>query len=251
MYTLNYIKQLIEAYAQSLSELEAHTKEEYGRLKEKEKKHFQYLFEALRDSNPALLQLNFNDHLDKESIELIINRIIQNASKTYSAPFLPTGNTVLDFVEQDSFLTPTFVKWQYQGYKKQNFVISYNNELFRLAHTQLTKLMTNMLLPFYPGKIHFNIFDPGMTGLADELTVGFDSEIYNNIIITEDSDATACIRRLRERMQLVMQSYGDIIRYNELNKTIAIPYEVVVLCNYPEGFERHTNQMLPRIYQAK
>lgn len=245
METINYIKDLIDEYIHALSEIDAETESEYQYKLNATREQFASLFNALRNSYPELLHYNWSESMTDDECERTVNRMFLNASSRYSAAFLPTGNVAVDHIMDDVFVTPTFMPWQCEGNRKQNFVISYDNNLWYEAQSLQATLLQNMLLCFAPGKIRFNIFDFSMTGMSDAITLNYNSDVYNEKVIMEDRDATECIRRLRERMQAVMQKYGDMARYNERKKAIEIPYEVVVLNNYPEGYERYTSQLQP------
>lgn len=245
MDTLNYINDLLEEYIQAISSIDSETESEYNYRYKSTKEHFVELFDAMRNAHPEMLQYNYTDDMPEDELDRIVNRINQNAASHFSAPILPFENVALDKVNEDIFVTPTFLPWQMEGNRKQNFVISFNNNMWAEAQNMQSNLLQNMLLQFAPGCIRFNIFDFGMTGMSDSITLHYDSEIYNGKVIMEDREAAECIRRLRDRMQTVMQKYGDYARYCERVKKIEIPYEVVVLNNYPEGFSRYNNLLQP------
>ena len=245
MDTLNYIRELMEAYTHELSNIDTEDEAEYKYRANAVRERVAIIFNAMRDANPELLQYNFDNSMSIEDVEKIINRIAQNASTRYTVPILPVNYFAVDSINEDYFVTPTYVKWQNPGYRKQNFVISYNEELRYNAKSQLAALLQNMILCFAPGKIRFNIFDLTMSGMADTLTVGYDDSVYNGSVIMEESSARDCIKRLRLRMQETMSKYGDVARYNETHQEIAIPYEVVVLNDYPSRFENLTQEIQP------
>lgn len=245
MESLNYIKELMDTYCHELSSIDTEDEAEYICRSNAVRNRVAKLFNAMRDANPELLQYNYATSLSKEAVDRIINRIAQNASRHYSAPILPINYVAVDYINGDVFVTPTFIKWQREGNRRQNFVISYNEELRLNAKRQLNVLLQNMLLCFPPGKILFNIFDQTMSGMADYLTVGYDEAVYNGSVIMDESSARNCIKRLRERMQMVMGKYGDVARYNETHRDIHIPYEIVVLNDYPARYENLTAELEP------
>lgn len=245
MFTLDYIKKLLDEYIQAVSSIDVKTEHEYNYRFNAIRDHFKNLFNAMRDASPELLQYNFPSNMEGEEAQRIINRIAINALTRYSAPFLPVCDVSVDKINDDVFVFPSFIQWQNEGNRKQNFVISFNNNQWAVAKQMQATLLHNMLMCFSPGKLRFNIFDFSMTGMSDSVTINYQSDLYNEKVIMEERDATECIRRLRERIQSVMQKYGDVARYNERKKTIEIPYEVVVLNNYPEGYERYIGQMQP------
>lgn len=245
METLNYIQALMGAYALDLSRIDTENEAEYNERAQAVRERTVSLFNAMRDSAPELLQYNFADSMSDEEVRRTINRIALDANKRYTAPIIPDNIAAIDYINGEPFVTPTYVKWQNDGYRKQNFVINYNGELQSVAKRQLTALMQNMLLCFAPGKIRFNIFDQMMSGMADFVTVGYDETIYNGNVIMDEAAARDCIKRLRERMQMVMGKYGDIARYNEKHQEIVMPYEVVVLNDYPARYENVTAELQP------
>lgn len=245
METLNYIQALMGAYALDLSSIDTENEAEYNERAQAVRECTISLFNAMRDSAPELLQYNFADSMSDEEIRRTINRIALDANKRYTAPILPDNIAAIDYINGEPFVTPTYVKWQSDGYRRQNFVINYNGELQSVAKRQLTALMQNMLLCFAPGKIRFNIFDQMMSGMADFVTVGYDEMVYNGNVIMDEAAARDCIKRLRERMQMVMGKYGDIARYNEKHQEIVMPYEVVVLNDYPARYENLTAELQP------
>lgn len=152
METLNYIQALMGAYALDLSSIDTENEAEYNERAQAVRVRTVSLFNAMRDSAPELLQYNFADSMSDEEVRRTINRIALDANKRYTAPIIPDNIAAIDYINGEPFVTPTYVKWQNDGYRKQNFVINYNGELQSVAKRQLTALMQNMLLCFAPGK---------------------------------------------------------------------------------------------------
>ena len=247
MNTLNHIKHMLETYANALAAIDTDSQAEYEQHEQVIRQQLLAQLASLQHVHPALLQMNMPKTIETEELQQLISRLFEKAEETYSCPLLPTGEYTHDKIADDHFFTPAYTVWQRDDNAKPNFLIAYSNKERVVAQSALRQLSFNMLCQFPPGKLHFTIIDFNMSGLASDLTVGFDNTLYHDSIIMDEHAAHQVIKSLRDRMQAVMGKQGDLVQYNELHGEIAVPYEVVILNDYPQNFKSLTAELMPLV----
>lgn len=245
MMTLNYTKKVIDAYINDITALDSPDENSYNHDVQDLKTQFVNGINYLRDSYPELYQVNQPDFLGEEDAKALKDTLRLNASHRYCLDFLPTGAYTLDIVNEERIFMPSYVEWHAVGNPYRNFVINYNDDCVAQAKDTFNALMLNMLLCLPTKKVKLNIFDFSMTGLADLFTVNLESELYHDEIITDSMKATARVSALIEHMSSVMKKYGNLVEYNQRKREIAMPYEIVVLCEYPRNYDDVMNHLVP------
>lgn len=247
MNTLNHIKQLLETYVDALASIDSDDQQAYEQQVMALKRQLTGQLAAMRHLNPALLQLNIPDVMATDDVQDLVNCMLKRAEDTYSCVILPTGEFTHDVIADEHYFAPAYTIWQHSSNPRPNFVVPYRNNEKAAAQAALNLLTFNMLCQFSPGKLNFTIIDLNMSGLASGLTVGFDNALFHHSILMDEFETHRAIKSLRERMQTVMGKYGDLVQHNLRNKEIAIPYEVVILNDYPTRCDGLTADLMPLI----
>lgn len=243
--TINLIKQCLSSYAVALQSIDSDNEVEAKQLTEQTRQDFLHCMQMLCHLNPELLQLNLPDYIDEQDAQALKQRLICNAGRRFSLDILPTANSLQDVIYGDCIQTPVFVPWQDENNLQQNFVINYTNAQKREAMLAMNTLVMNMLIGLPAKKVRLNIFDFNMTGMSDLFTVNLDPMLYHDEIVYNDETASFRLKSLLEHMSSVMKKYGNLVAYNNRNKQIAMPYEVVILNCYPYCFDNYMSQLMP------
>lgn len=243
--TLNYIKDILEAYAQKLRDVDSTDKETWLQEVKNTRSEFMECMRLLSSIYPELLQVNMPDFMDDEDLLKLGERLSANSSRRFALDYLATAGCLTDVVNGEVIETPAFVPWQDENNDKQNFVINYTNSNKREAKSALCTLVLNMMLSLPVRKVLLNVFDFNMTGLADGLTTRLEPELFHDEIVFNYETAGPRIRHLLEHMAMVMKKYGDLVAYNSRNNEIALPYEIVILNCYPYNMDSYMTELMP------
>ena len=237
LMTLNYIKRILDSYIQDLSTYDSADEVTYKKHETQTNKKLVECFNYLSSLHPELFQVNMSRYLADDDAKILKTRFRENAKKRYSLDILPSAGWFLDTINNESIFTPAYVLWQREDSSLQNFVINYDNTSKHKAKDALNGLLMNMMLCLPVKKLLLNFFDFTMSGLADLFTVNLEPQLYHDDIIVDQDNAHQRLKLLLAHMATVMKQYGNLASYNNSHQEIALPYEVVVLNNYPSKYD--------------
>jgi hypothetical protein len=221
MKTINQIKLLVEHLANSIY---ANTiKDNVSGNSE-----FNKIVNDVRNNFLPLFQ--FNIEAESEETQLIFNKIKDNVKDNVAVSYLPDGQHTTDLIDSIVFETPTIMEWQ-KGNKGQNFVINYSNGTIEKGIHCLNQHIINILLslPNKSFKLHF--VDLTFSAQTSFLTRNLDNKLYDKLI-SGPQEWAQLQETLREKMVKVLEEYGDVVKYNESKKKVAVPYDIVVVTDY-------------------
>ena len=244
-FTINPVRECLEAYISELHTMASLEKEEWQQQADAAQQNLIGSMETLRNLFPEFLQLNLPDYMSDDEALKLKERLRTNAGRRFSLDFLPITSRLVDTINGDTVESPAFVPWQDENNPLQNFVINYTGHQKREAQAVLSTLVMNMLLGLPAKKLLLNIFDFDMTGMCDLFTTNLDPMLYHDEIVYNDETASIRLKDLLEHMTAVMKKYGNLVAWNNRHREIALPYEVVILNNYPHGFENYMGQFMP------
>jgi hypothetical protein len=120
------------------------------------------------------------------------------------------------------------------------------------AISLLQAAMMRILTSFPPGQVRFTIIDPigfGRNFGAFMHLADFDESLVNNQVWTDGRDINDRLGELVAHMERVAQKYlrneyATIEEYNAVAGEVAEPYRVVVVADFPAGFEEKSNNRL-------
>lgn len=220
MKTINQIKLLVEHLVNSLYATTTN-KDVSGSADNN-------IIDDVRNNFLPLFQFNIEAELEETS--LVFNQIRDNVKEEVAVPYLPDGQHTVDIIDNTVFETPTIMEWQ-KGNKGQNFVINYSNGTIEKGIHCLNQHIINILLslPHKSFKLHF--VDLTFSAQASSLTRNLDNKLYDKLI-SGSQEWAQLQETLREKMVKVLEEYGDVVKYNESKKNVAVPYDIVVITDY-------------------
>lgn len=220
MKTINQIKLLVEHLVNSLYATTTN-KDVSGSADNN-------IIDDVRNNFLPLFQFNIEAELEETS--LVFNQIRDNVKEEVAVPYLPDGQHTVDIIDNTVFETPTIMEWQ-KGNKGQNFVINYSNGTIEKGIHCLNQHIINILLslPHKSFKLHF--VDLTFSAHASSLTRNLDNRLYDKLI-SGSQEWAQLQETLREKMVKVLEEYGDVVKYNESKKNVAVPYDIVVITDY-------------------
>lgn len=245
MKTLNQIKYILDAYCYGLHSLHQLDETTYKQQEAEARQRMVECFDMLSNIAPELVQVNLPEFLCEEDAEAFKNRIKQNASQRYALDTLPLPTYNCERINDDEIFTPGYAEWQTTGNSRQNFVINYGDSTKQAAQDALNGLLLNIMIALPPKAVRLNIFDFSMTGMTDLFTVNLDPQLYHDEIVMDNISADKRLKELAEQMGMVMKKYGNLAVYNCQRKEIAMPYELVVLNNYPDNYDNLIDRLKP------
>lgn len=242
MKTINAIYHIVNEFAQKQKGIMSKNKREYEEecLSLKERIKTQFL--ALRDQLPEFTQYEFNDVMSLEETGAIVERIRSNAKKRVSLDLLPTGDYFKDNVQDNIIYTPKFVNWQQDSQSGHNFILNFSGREKEKADLFMNSLIFNMLISLPAKAVHLSFVDLGLSGGYERFTQDLDSSMCGKTVMGTQEFGDL-LRSLTDRMRDALQKYGDAVKYNIRENTIKIPYEVVVLVNYPNNYNSYQSDL--------
>lgn len=232
MKTIQAIKLLLEDCRQRIDRIVALTKKDYEAQVKVEIEVTMERLKSLYMLFPDLMPVSDTSNLTKEDIAVMIQTLEERVSNKFSARLLPTGNVLCDEICGHKIVTPVFSSWQGETAKEGNFVISYGKSEEKDAVAAMNYLVGNMLLSLPIKKVHLNFVNLNYSSTASGLMSKLDKSLFSFISDTKELDAFCS--NMDQRMQDVLQNCeGDLVKYNDKNKQILYPYEIVVLLDYP------------------
>lgn len=244
-HTLKEISTILNEYVNELQSYDSPDEATYLHAAGKARQEMVVCFDLLRDLHPELIQVNMPNFISEEDAEKMKERIRSNAANRYSLDIIPSGQCAVDKIMDDEICTPTYLPWMEEKNPLKNIVIEYSESKKAQAKDIASSIILSIMLGLPAKKVLLNIFDFNMTGMADMFTVNLDPQLYHDEIIMDSSAASLRLKALLEHMSLVMKKYGNLVAYNNRNKEIAMPYEIVVLCGYPRGYDMLIDQLIP------
>lgn len=228
MKSLKSLYTIIDEYSRQCLLLDATSEEEYKKNDDELVDRFTAEVNQLRDVCPGLLQVNCGDSGEDEiEMELLKLSVLAANSDYYSVPYL--GHEYETIYDDDHFEVPGVIEWQHGT--RPNFYIEQD------TNSCLERLLFNMMISLPKGKLHITFVDLGLSGTGSIFYRELNRSGICEEPITSSQNLRDAIASWQKRHIEAIQKYGDIVSYNEEHKTIAIPYEVIVLLDYSERYE--------------
>lgn len=233
---------VLSEYAQKQEGITARSKEQYEKECEEINERTKSELLCLRDLMPELLQIGIEDSLTKTDAKTIVERIKINAKNRCAIDILPTGDYFKDTIQNNSFYSPKFINWQLNNREGYNFVLNYSDRDIEKANKYMNNLILNMLIGLPAKSIKLSFVDLSLSGGYEMFTKGLDESMCNSTVMgTREFDDL--LTNLIERMRDALQNYGDVVKYNMKANSVKIPYEVVVLINYPKNYNSNLDDL--------
>ena len=243
MKTLESIYRIICEFAQKQEAISANNEKLYNEECKKLEEHIMKYFKYLRSLIPELFQIEYDDSLTKEAASELYEQVKANARRRYAVDLLPIGGYYQDTVQGKIIYTPQFINWQVNNQAGYNFVINYTSQMKSEAESFMKNLVMNILLSLPAKSIHLSFVDLSLSGGYELFTKNLDPSICGKAVMS-GKEFQELITSLIERMRSALQNYGEAVKYNIEKQAIKVPYELVVLTNYPKNFNINITDLL-------
>lgn len=242
MKTIKAIKLLLEEYKQHVERIVARSKTEYDKQVKAAQTETMGKLKKLSMLFPDIMPVDDGSSMSEKDMEFMLSNLNRRVKMKYSARLLPSVETLRDDIYGVEFNTPAFIEWQGATSKEANFLIDYDKSNFQDAISAMNYLVGNMLLSLPIKRVHLNFVDLNFTGAAHLFTKNLDKSLYRDLIVDTQQLNDFC-KELQQRMVTVLQECGNLVEYNEQNKTYRYPYEIVVLLDYPNMYDYVAQQL--------
>lgn len=139
---------------------------------------------------------------------------------------------------------------------KSNFSLSYNNSLEAKKAIEIShNVISRVLLSLPANKTKITFIDPlELGGNASPFTPLL-REIYSGRVFTQQNDIETELSKLTRAIENVIQRYlqdkfKDIAEYNTKTKEVPEPYRLLVVYNFPHGFNDTISKKLLNIIKS-
>lgn len=242
MKALKTLYHVLSEYAQKQESITARSKEQYEKECEDINERTKSELLCLRDLMPELLQIGIDSSLTKTDAKTIVERVKLNAKVRCALDILPTGDYYKDSIQNNVFYSPKFINWQTNNREGYNFVLNYSDRDIEKANKYMNNLILNMLIGLPAKSIRLSFVDLSLSGGYEMFTKGLDESMCNSTIMGA-REFDDLLTNLIERMRDALQNYGDVVKYNMKANSVKIPYEVVVLINYPKNYNSNLDDL--------
>lgn len=191
----------------------------------------------LRKRYPEWLYINYSNDITEKEVKALFSRIKENVQGRYNI---------------DCLLCPQFIPVDLEGIKLEIpdvidaidelpvYNINYDNNENKKQMINIVVLHSLVLLPIK--KIRLTFIDLKSTYEYDLLLRNLPSEIYNERPVTSELLMEEFIGRMEKRREDIMKKYGDYSKYCTRNRSIPVPYEMVIL--YDEVVDKKYHKRL-------
>lgn len=116
-------------------------------------------------------------------------------------------------------------------------------------------LISRVLVSLPPNKTKITFIDPLELGANAAPFTPLQREIYGGMVCTQQEDIIAQLKIVTRSIENVIQRYlqdkfEDIAAYNQIMKEVPEPYRLLVVYNFPHGFDSSSCQLLKNILKS-
>lgn len=230
MGTLKPIKKIYQAYATSLHDIKTDDQEEFVTLVSKYRKTFIDDLEKLRDEFPETIAINYSQRMSADDAAKVIGKIAENVKDNYSFPILRSDTVNVDRIMDEIFCVPSFM------------TLDSSTEL--CTNKECLNDWLIMLLLSMPAKsVKLHIVDTETSMMTDFVYSNLHKNLYGGAPVTSENEYEKLLEKLNNRVISCVQKYTNIVDFNESNKTIVMPYEVVVIVSEPKNVRERVGSL--------
>lgn len=242
--TLPIVEKVLKSYVDKLFQIDVETDNEFYSAVKEVKKELLAEVESLRDESPELFFLNYDKTLSADAAKEIVNKITSNAKKHYALDRIPTTDFFVDKVNGDTIVTPSFIS-QWDTYMEIEIPQR------AIQKDLLNSFLINLLLSLPIKKINLRFVDLDNSFLADYIYKNIDSSLFHEKPISDVETFRQFLRAMNERIINSVKQYGNVDEYNKKNKTIAQPYEIIILFDEDKKYLKDQNECLRELEAVK
>lgn len=234
--TLTPVLNIIQEHAYMLRNICATSEKDYREQKETIDEYFAVLANKIRDLYPQLLQINYDEDMSAKDAEKVLKNILRYNSTNYSIEKIFEEEILAPDNHDDYWAVPGIVELFEDGIGKKFYIENDTDSL--------NTLLFNMLISLPKGALNFTFVDFSLSGLGSEFMTSLHANGICNDIITDKAQFQALLKQLGQRQIDALQKYGNVVEYNKKHHTIAMPYEVIVLLDYPKEYDEDNNILI-------
>lgn len=187
-----------------------------------QKKAFIKRINDARDKYPETIYLNYSSDLSEKEAKTIVERIAKSANANYSLPILPSDEVVFNTIIKDSIVIPSFM-----SVESENKIV--------VDKQGLIDWIITLLMSMPAKSVKLTIVDTEGKMWTDYLYANLHKEIYGGTPIIQERDYASLLERLNNKMIASIQKYDDVVAFNEKQKSILSPYEVIIFVSEPKS----------------
>ena len=178
-------------------------------------------FNKMINQYPHLLYPLYGTDISREKAISVFQNIKDNVKKCF-IPIFPTYSCFTDFLCGSIIETPIFDN-PYYGFDT------------RINKSYLDDYLVSCLISLQIKKVKITFIELDGTCYGDYFYKNINSELYNTI--TTEYELKDYIDKLKKRIILMKQQYGDYREYCLSNRLIPVPYEILV---FPEPTDKES-----------
>lgn len=180
--------------------------------------------------------------------EEIFPIVVKQALTRYVLPKIPISY-FYDVIQGEKVYTPSYVTWQTEDNKRKNFVLSYRDDNGkRKAIATINQMVMSIILAFPINKVHINIIDLDNTLDFVNLSGNLDAKLFT--LISTNSELHTFTERVNNLIKKASTTSGfnSAEGFNATNKTIAFPYELILVANYNDLSFAHVEESMSSFF---
>lgn len=228
---LQRIQSLMETFINELKAINVSSQSEFEKQHALIRQNFIKGVLRVRDEYPEMLFLNYEKSIPESRATDIFDRIESNVSNHYNIPAIPSNDYYIDDIQHDKIFTPVFFE-SLDSYNEIHINPDIDIKL------QLNQFLLGLLLSMPIKKVKLTFVDLSGSFLADFFYTNVNPIIYNQKPITNAQDFKEFLKKTNDKVLMNVQKYGDVRKFNEKNKTILEPYEIIVLLDNLDNASR-------------
>lgn len=221
MGSISPITKALKDYISELKLIQTEDQAEFKTLVDSAKKTFVKRINDARDKYPETIYLNYSSDLSEKEAKTIVERIAKSANANYSLPILPSDEVVFNTIIKDSIVIPSFM-----SVESENKIV--------VDKQGLNDWIVTLLMSMPAKSVKLTIVDTEGKMWTDYLYANLHKEIYGGTPIIQERDYASLLERLNNKMIASIQKYDNVVAFNEKQKSILSPYEVIIFVSEPK-----------------
>lgn len=231
MGTIAPITKALKEYINNLKAIQTEEQTEFEKLVASAKDLFIKDINDVRDKYPESIYLNYPSNLSEKDAEAVIARIAKSVDTNYSLPIIPSDEVVFNTIMKDTIVIPSFMSME-----SDNTIV--------VDKQGLNDWIITLLMSMPAKSVKLTIVDTEGTMWTDYIYANLHKDIYGGTPIIQERDYASLLERLNNKMIASIQKYDDVVAFNEKQKSISSPYDVIIFVSEPKRKSDSYNAMI-------
>lgn len=253
---MNTLVQIAEAVFEYISQLKQYKEQTNNSIDDIEniQKRFLVSLKSFRELYPELAQYRLWGEPENGigiDVDSAIDTISNNAKSRLSIPCIPIQPFFDDIVQVTKKIEDAshIVTPQYESMK--NMLLSFSQENQKLAFDSLFNMLHTYILTIPIGKLQFRIVDISLSLQCDHFISSYPKQIGGGCAIREEKELNQFIDTQLKRIDNYKKKGKTFDQINAENETISMPYQVLVLTDPVNNYQRYGVKIRTLIEQGK